>query len=122
MSNRNYFNRSPFHSAAVSAATCLLAAFLAIGFTTLRRGSYSSSLRMSGALPALLLLPAAVWVWSMFMYLEIRMMPSQPSASSRFSRLPRITLCPSYRSHAHLLLSHGEAGAYLSLGGQVIRE
>jgi len=48
----------------------------------------SPDLRASEAILGLVLLPVAVWVWSMFLYLEIRNVAERSDSPLRYSRLP----------------------------------
>lgn len=96
MSKEGYFARSPFHSIGISLATLVLVAFVFWGSRVIHAGKVPGLLA-SGAILGLVLLPVVVWVWSMFLYLEmIRILPKQPDGLLRHSRLPDL--------HAGLIL------------------
>jgi hypothetical protein len=87
MSAQSYFSRSPFHSIGFTFSTCVLVAFELWG-VKIMQASNSPGLRSSQAVFGLLLLPAAIWVWSMFLYLEIRTSILPSGVYPRHSRLP----------------------------------
>jgi hypothetical protein len=87
MSAQTYFSRSPFHSIGFSFSTCVLVAFEVWGVKVMH-ASNSPALRSSQAVFGLLVLPAAIWVWSIFLYLEIRISIERSGDYPRHSRLP----------------------------------
>jgi hypothetical protein len=87
MSAQSYFSRSPFHSIGFSFSTCVLVAFEVWGVKVMH-ASNSPGLRSSQAIFGLIVLPVAIWVWSIFLYLEIRISIERSSDYPRHSRLP----------------------------------
>ena len=85
---QRYFATSPFRSISFNAATVLLA----FVFWGRREMNAIRALNpsVSNAILGLILLPVAVWIYSLFLYFEIRTVAESANDLPLYSRLPQL--------------------------------
>lgn len=68
--SKSYFRKSPFRSVSFNTVTAVLIVFVLSGIRAIRE--QSPALKASSAIFGLMLLPIAVWIFSLFLHSEIR--------------------------------------------------
>lgn len=84
-----YFMRSPFRSVSFNLVTLILIGFL---FSGIRQLGTMSDPPVRHAVRLLIALPVLVWVWSLFLHMEIHFLAERIDKSDFYSRLPQLLL------------------------------
>ncbi|MGB6980045.1 MAG: hypothetical protein WCD27_05030 [Candidatus Acidiferrales bacterium] len=86
---KGYFSRSPFRSVSFDLLTLVLLIFVLWGVRAID-AMKSASLKASDAVFALVLLPIAIWIYSLLLHWEIRIYVERIGQLPAYSRLAQL--------------------------------
>jgi hypothetical protein len=100
--SKNYFCRSPFRSLTFDVSTGVLMIFVWWSLRAMR--VQSAALQASAAIFGLMVLPVAVWIFSLLLHWEIRAVVDQTNETTAFPRLTEVHYSRLARLHWGLSL------------------